>query len=141
MASKMFATRLSLDTIDLIQNYAKERGQSQNEALTHLIGDALDMKGREGLETRLNAANALIAEQERRLRKATGNATPKRKRLSLGVSLAEAAAVDHAARRAGKTRGEIIRMRLFDGTGKVAPPAHVPRLSASATTVRPALPA
>ena len=135
MASKMYATRLSLDTIGLIQNYAKMHDKSQSEAVTSLIGDALDMKGRDGLESRLAAAEAKIAEQERLVRKATGRPTPKTKRMSLGMSLAEYAAVDKAARAAGQTRGEFLRERVF-GAGGPAAARPMP-----AVQERPALPA
>ena len=114
MANKtMFSTRLPTTTVQAIQRHAELNQQSQSEALTALLDSALDMSGRDGLEARLAAAEAKIQEQERIVRRHTGKATPNSKRVSLGVTLAEAAAIDRAATNAGMTRSEFLRERVF----------------------------
>lgn len=132
MANKtMFSTRLPTATVEAIQRHATLNKQSQSEALTAMLDSALDMSGRDGLEQRLAAAEAKIQEQERIVRRHTGKATPTVKRISLGVTLAEAAAVDKAATNAGMTRGEFLRERVF-GSDRTRRPLPAPR---------PALPA
>ena len=132
MANKtMFSTRLPTATVQAIQRHAELNKQSQSEALTALLDAALDMSGRDGLEARLAAAEAKIQEQERIVRKHTGRGTPNSKRVSLGVTLAEAAALDKAASNAGMTRAEFLRERVF-GDSRNRRPLPAPR---------PALPA
>ena len=132
MANKtMFSTRLPTDTVAAIQRHATLNKQSQSEALTALLDSALDMSGRDGLEARLAAAEAKIQEQERIVRRHTGKATPNSKRVSLAVTLAEAAALDKAATNAGMTRGEFLRERVFGGDRTRRPlPAPRPALPA-----------
>ena len=132
MGKSMFSTRLPADAVQAIQRHAELNKQSQSEALVDLLDRALDVRGREGLETRLAAAEAKIIEQERIVRRHTGGrGTPNVKRVSLGVTLAEAAALDRAALDAGMTRAEFLRARVF-GDG---------RRPALPSTTRPALPA
>ena len=118
MATTMFTSRLPDATMRAIEARANKRGMTKTEALTSLVEDALDMRGRAGLEARLAAAEAIIDEQERFIAKQTGKHTPRTKRLSVGLTLAEAAEVDRAARRAGLTRSEYMRSRILpDGGG------------------------
>ena len=121
--TKMFSTRLPIATVDAIQQRAQMAGKSQSEALAALVSDALDMSGRSGLEARLAAAEATVQEQERIVRRHTGRATPRTKRMSLGMTLTEAMAVDKAAQAAGMTRSEFLRDRVFgrDGDRKPLP--------------------
>lgn len=131
MANKtMFSTRLPTTTVQAIQRHAELNQQSQSEALTALLDSALDMSGRDGLEARLAAAEAKIQEQERIVRRHTGKATPNSKRVSLGVTLAEAAAIDRAATNAGMTRSEFLRERVFGDRNRQPLPAPRPALPA-----------
>ena len=116
--TKMLSVRLPTTTVETIQSRAAASGKSQAETLATLVDGALNMSGRGGLEVRLAAAEAKIAEQERIVRRHTGRATPNRKRMSLAMSLAEARAVDKAAAAAGMTRGEFLRDRVFGGAGR-----------------------
>ena len=118
--SKMISARFSDELATAITDHAVNRGTSQSEALSNLVRDALDLSGREGLEMRLAAAEAKNVEQERIVRRLTGRGTPRTKRMSIGMSLAEAAAIEKAAQAAGMTRGEFLRDRIF-GSGDRRP--------------------
>ena len=117
MATTMFTSRLPDATMRAIEARANKRGMTKTEALTSLVEDALDMRGREGLEARVAAMQATIDEQERIIAKQTGKPTPRTKRLSVGLTLAEAGEVDRAAREAGLTRSEYLRRRILPGGG------------------------
>ena len=117
MATTMFSSRLPDATMGAIEARANKRGITKSEALASLVDDALDMRGREGLEARVAAMQATIDEQERILSR-RGKRTPRTKRLSVGMTLAEAAEVDRAARRAGLTRSEYLRGRILPGGGR-----------------------
>ena len=114
----MFSSRLPDATMRAIEARANKRGLTKTEALSSLVEDAVDMRGREGLETRLAAAQAVIDEQERIIARHTGKRTPRTKRLSVGLTLAEAAEVDGAARAAGLTRSEYLRGRILPSGGR-----------------------
>lgn len=132
MASKMISVRLPPAVLDAVQGRAAKAHKTQSQAVVDLLGDALDTRGRTGIEARLAAAEATIAEQERMLQR-HGKRTPRRKRVSCGLTLAEAAALDRAARQAGMTRGEFLRARIVggaDGTQRRAlPSGAVPALA------------
>ena len=115
--SKMISVRLAPGTAAAIQARAAKGRTTQSKALTALIDDALSMRGRDGLETRIAALEATVAEQERIIQRA-GKRTPRVKRLSVGMTLAEAAQVEKAAHKAGMTRAEFLRSRIFAGPTK-----------------------
>ena len=119
MATKIFSSRLPDATLRAIEARANKRGTTKSEALASLVDDALDMRGRDGLEARVAMQQAIIDEQERIIARQTGKLTPRTKRLSVNVSLAEAAEIDKAARQAGMTRSEYMRSRIMGGDGKV----------------------
>lgn len=130
MATTMFSSRLPAATMEAIEARANKRGSTKSEALASLVDDALDMRGRDGLESRIAVQQAIIEEQERIIKKQTGKPTPRTKRLSVGVTLAEAAAIDKAARQAGMTRSEYLRSRIVgdDITKKALPGSRQPAL-------------
>ena len=115
MATKMFSSRLPDATVNAIEARANKRRLSKSEALASLVADAIDMRGRDGLETRIAAMQQTIDEQERIIQRTTGKPTPKRKRVSVALSLPEIDAIDQAARRAGATRAEFLRGRILGG--------------------------
>ncbi len=123
-------------TIEAVRQRAEGRRISQSAAMAELVADALDMRGRDGLETRLAAAEAEVAELRRTIRRLTGRDAPKRVRASLGMTVAEAGALDKAARQAGMTRAEFLRTRVFGDSAELGP-TRPP----FAKPVRPALPA
>lgn len=130
MATKIFSSRLPDATMRAIEARANKRGTTKSEALASLVDDALDMRGRDGLEARVAMQQAIIDEQERIIARRTGKPTPQTKRLSVGVTLAEAAEIDKAARQAGMTRSEYMRSRIMgggDGKVKRALPDSQPR--------------
>ena len=110
--SEMITLRLPPGTARALQGRATRAKTTRTEVVKALIDDALSMRGRDGLETRLAAMEATIAEQERIIAKA-GRKTPRKKRIGMSVTLAEAAQIDKAARKAGQTRGEFLRERVF----------------------------
>ena len=77
----MFSSRLPDTTMRAIEARAAKRGLTKTEALASLVEDALDMRGREGLEARVAAMQATIDEQDRIITKQTGKRTPRTKRL------------------------------------------------------------
>lgn len=119
MASKMFSSRLPEATLSAIEARAARQNESKSEALAGLVADALDMRGRDGLESRIAALEAVVAEQARLLEK-DGKRTPRVKRLSVGLTLAEAAEVEKAAHAAGMNRADYLRERIL-GRGPHAP--------------------
>ena len=120
MANKnsTFTARLSDSTLDAIASRAASRKQSKAAALEGLVDEALDTRGRDGLELRIAALEATVAEQEKLLR-GQGKQTPRTKRVSVGLTLAEAAALEKAARTAGMSRADFIRDMLIDRRGAV----------------------
>ena len=130
--TKIVSVRLPPAIREAVQARAERGGKTQSQAVVDLLGDALDTRGRSGLEARLAAAEAVIAEQERLLQR-QDKRTPRRKRVSCGLTLSEAAAVDKAARNAGLTRGEFLRQRILGNAPKrQALPGSLPALSAAA---------
>ena len=132
-SSKMFSSRLPAATLGAIEERAAKRGQSKSEALAGLVADALDMRGRDGLESRIAALEATVAEQARILAK-QGKQTPRTKRLGVSLTLAEAAAVEKAAHAAGLSRADYLREQILGGgprTRRVLPNAgQLPALPA-----------
>lgn len=132
MATTMFSSRLPAATMEAIEARANKRGTTKSEALASLVDDALDMRGRDGLESRIAVQQAIINEQERIIQKQTGKPTPRTKRLSVSVTLTEAAAIDRAARQAGMTKSEYMRRRIVGDDGKTkktlpdSPPPALP---------------
>ena len=102
---------------DAIQGRTTGEQTSQSKILATLIDDALNMQGRDGMATRIAVLEATVAEQERILMRA-GKRTPKRKRVSVGMTLAETRQIDAAAHAAGMTRAEFLRSRIFGPTAE-----------------------
>ena len=130
----MFSSRLPIDVINAIESRAAAKDESKTEALSALVRDSLDMHGRDGLESRLAAAQAVIDEQERMLSK-RGKRTPRTKRLGVSMTLAEAATVDRGAHAAGMSRADYIRQQLLPDSART-----LPRQQALPNARRPALP-
>ena len=136
--NQVWSARLPMATIEAVRQRAEGRGISQSAAMAELVADALDMRGRDGMETRLAAAEAEVAELRRTIRRLTGRNAPKRVRASLGMTVAEAGLLDEAARQAGMTRAEFLRTRVFGDSAELGGgPARRP----AGKPARPALPA
>lgn len=114
--NQVWSARLPPATIEAVRQRAEGRGISQSAAMAELVADALDMRGRDGMETRLAAAEAEVVELRRTIRRLTGRDVPRRVRTSIGMTVAEAGLLDQAAREAGLTRAEFLRSRVF-GSG------------------------
>ena len=108
----MISVRLPESTLAAIHDRAADEQTSQSKTLARLIDDSLRMEGRDGMTMRIATLEATVAEQERLLARA-GKRTPKRKRMSIGMTLAEARQVEKAAHAAGMTRAEFLRGRIF----------------------------
>ena len=67
-------------TVEAVRQRAEGRGISQSAAMAELVADALDMRGRDGMETRLAESEADVAELRRTIRRLTGRDAPKRVR-------------------------------------------------------------
>lgn len=128
--TKMISVRLPAATIDAIQRRAARAGTTQSQALGALISDALNMKGKDGMEAKIAAMQAVIDEQDQIIRRKTGKPTPKTKRMSIGMTLAEAAQIDRAAHAAGMTRAEFLRRQIFAGSRGALKDGQQPALPA-----------
>lgn len=137
----MFTSRLPDNIHAIIEERAKRRNESKAEALAGLVGDAVDMRGRDGLTSQLAAAQATIEEQERILAR-HGKRTPKRKRLGVSLSLGEARAVEQAAHAAGMRRGDYLRTCILGAphTLRALPDGDRPAAALPDGGGRPALP-
>ena len=113
---KPITARLSPDTIDALQVEAKER----RSTVTQIIEVAVDAHQRGGgpsaAERRIAALEATVAEQDRIIRQRTGRPTPKTKRVSVAIPLADLAQYEKQARHAGMTRAEFLRGLLASRT-------------------------
>lgn len=136
--NQVWSARLPAATIEAVRQRTEGRGISQSAAMAELVADALDMRGRDGLERKLAAAQDEVAELRRTIRRLTGRDAPKRVRASLGMTVAESGALDKAARAAGMTRAEFLRSRVFGGSAELGGGDTARQLRAK--PVRPALP-
>ena len=129
MATTTLTIQLPDSMVSAIEARATKHSTTMNEALASLIEDALDMKGRDGLETRVAAMQAVIGEQERIIAQ-HGKTTPRPEQLVVDVSLMESAKIAKAARQAGLTMSAYMRRRILRNdmrrdilTGRVPVPA------------------
>ena len=127
--TRMISVRLPESTLKAIQERAADGQASQSKTLARLIDDSLHMEGRDGMTMRIATLEATVAEQEQIIRRA-GKRTPKRKRVSIGMTLAEARQIDKAAHAAGMTRAEFLRGRIFGGPERRALETTGPTLPA-----------
>ena len=135
--NQAWSARLPMATIEAVRQRAEGRGISQSAAMAELVADALDMRGRDGLEAKLAMREAEITELRSTIRRLTGRDAPRRVRTSLGMTVAEAGALDQAARQAGMTRGEFLRSRVFGDSAELG---GGPTQRPLAKPARPALP-
>ena len=100
--------RIDAQAIRALKQEAHRRQMTLTELLEKIITEHQAIEGPSGAQQKIIDLLAVIAEQERRLLKATGRKTPSKKRISLTISHAAAQKLEREARRAGKTKSELI---------------------------------
>ena len=109
-------------------NAMRAEAEASHISITEVIERAIDAyhHGGGAVEpSKIAAMQAVIDEQERIIRRKTGKPTPKTKRVTLSIPLAELRQIDTRARHEGKTRAEYLRGQIY-GAGRRGPARALP---------------
>ena len=127
MSKTAINARIDSDMIKTLRAEASERGQTLTECLESLINEHQTMTGASAAERKIAALEARLAEQERIVKKHTGQPTPEKRRVGLTLPLAAAQELDAQAHRHGMSRSEFVAA-IMDGArtggGKALPIAQ-----------------
>ena len=100
-----------------LANHLKQQAAAQKTTVTKILEDLLISKQNKTGPAAENARlKAIIAEQDRIIRKHTGRGTPEKRRVTITLPIDEIASIDKRARQAGMTRGEFLRGTLTEST-------------------------
>ena len=107
-AKEPINARIDAKAARALKQEAKARGKTTTEILEQLIHDHQTIAGPTGAERRIAALEATIREQERIVRKHTGRATPRKRRISLAISHEAAERLRAEANAAGMSQGALV---------------------------------
>ena len=116
-----------------LKSEAAARNMSTTDILNEIIREHQATSGPTGAERKIAALEAVIQEQERQVRKHTGRATPRKRRMSLTITHEAAQRLETEAAASGMTKSELIDHAIMSTDRKrrmTIQPA--PALSASA---------
>ena len=109
--------RLDAGAVDAMRAEA----EASHISITEVLEKAINAYHYGGAEpSNVLAMQAIIDEQERIIRRKTGKPTPKTKRVTIAIPLAELKRIDGRARHEGKTRAEYLRERIYGGRREAA---------------------
>lgn len=97
---------------------AQARGMSTTDVLNEIIREHQATSGPTGAERKIAALEAVIKEQERQVRKHTGRATPRKRRMSLTITHEAAQRLETEAAASGMTKSELIDHAIMSSTDR-----------------------
>ena len=103
--------RIDSELADRLKNQASAGKTTVTKILEDLL---IKSQSRTGPAAENDRLRAIIAEQDKIIRKHTGRPTPKKRRVTITLPIDEIAALDKRARQAGMTRAEFIRGTLTE---------------------------
>ena len=110
--------RLDTNIANALKAEANARGITTTDLLEEILTEHQAVSGPTGAERKIASLEALVKEQERVVRKHTGRATPRRRRISLTISHEAAQRLEAEATDAGMTKSELVDSALMSAGRK-----------------------